>query len=382
MAAENNLIKKDDLARAREIEFVNLFGYSIKKLVEALGVTRKIPKAAGTMLKSYKAVGTLQDGLVAEGDTIPLSKYKTVPVNYEEITLKKWRKATSAEAIIEKGYDQAVVMTGDEMLKDVQKGIRKNFFDFLSTGTGSASGKTFQAALAQAWGQLQVLFEDDEIQAVYFMNPLDVADYLATAQISLQNAFGMTYVENFLGLGTVIFNSSVPKGSIYATAKDNIVLYYIPVNGADLDEAFTFTSDATGYIGIHETPDYDNMTCKDTVISGIVLFAERIDGIVVSTITGDNTLGTLTVTSIASATDNGKTKITVSPSKGAGNSYKYKIGESAQTVTYGKSVQTWAAWDGSEEITAETGKIITVVECDGSYKAVKAGSKAVVAKDE
>lgn len=382
MAAENNLIKKDDLARAREIEFVNLFVYSIKKLVEALGVTRKIPKAAGTMLKSYKAVGTLQDGLVAEGDTIPLSKYKTVPVNYEEITLKKWRKATSAEAIIEKGYDQAVVMTGDEMLKDVQKGIRKNFFDFLSTGTGSASGKTFQAALAQAWGQLQVLFEDDEIQAVYFMNPLDVADYLATAQISLQNAFGMTYVENFLGLGTVIFNSSVPKGSIYATAKDNIVLYYIPVNGADLDEAFTFTSDETGYIGIHETPDYDNMTCKDTVISGIVLFAERIDGIVVSTITGDNTLGTLTVTSIASATDNGKTKITVSPSKGAGNSYKYKIGESAQTVTYGKSVQTWAAWDGSEEITAETGKIITVVECDGSYKAVKAGSKAVVAKDE
>lgn len=335
MAAENNLIKKDDLARAREIEFVNLFAYSIKKLVEALGVTRKIPKAAGTMLKSYKAVGTLQDGLVAEGDTIPLSKYKTVPVNYEEITLKKWRKATSAEAIIEKGYDQAVVMTGDEMLKDVQKGIRKNFFDFLSTGTGSASGKTFQAALAQAWGQLQVLFEDDEIQAVYFMNPLDVADYLANAQISLQNAFGMTYVENFLGLGTVIFNSSVPKGSIYATAKDNIVLYYIPINGADLDEAFTFTSDATGYIGIHETPDYDNMTCKDTVISGIVIFAERIDGIVVSTITGDNTLGTLTVTSIASATDNGKTKITVSPSKGAGNSYKYKIGESAQTVTYG-----------------------------------------------
>lgn len=382
MAAENNLIKKDDLARAREIEFVNLFAYSIKKLVEALGVTRKIPKAAGTMLKSYKAVGTLQDGLVAEGDTIPLSKYKTVPVNYEEITLKKWRKATSAEAIIEKGYDQAVVMTGDEMLKDVQKGIRKNFFDFLSTGTGSASGKTFQAALAQAWGQLQVLFEDDEIQAVYFMNPLDVADYLANAQISLQNAFGMTYVENFLGLGTVIFNSSVPKGSIYATAKDNIVLYYIPINGADLDEAFTFTSDATGYIGIHETPDYDNMTCKDTVISGIVIFAERIDGIVVSTITGDNTLGTLTVTSIASATDNGKTKITVSTSKGAGNSYKYKIGESAQTVTYGKSVQTWAAWDGSEEITAETGKIITVVECDGSYKAVKAGSKAVVAKDE
>ena len=162
----------------------------------------------------------------------------------------------------------------------------KNFFDFLGTGTGVATGDTFQATLAQSWGQLQVLFEDDEIESVYFMNPLDVADYLATAQISLQTAFGMTYVKDFLGLGTVIFNSSVPKGKVYATAKNNIVLYYIPVNGADLNEAFSFTSDQTGYIGIHEAPDYTNMTASDTVVSGIVLFAERLDGIVVGTIGG------------------------------------------------------------------------------------------------
>lgn len=284
--AEENLIKSEDLVRVREIEFTFMFSESIKKLVEALGVTRKIPKQAGTVLKAYKATGTLQDGSVPEGDLIPLSQYKTVPVNFEEITMKKWRKATSAEAITEKGYDQAVTMTTDRMIKDVQKGIRKTFFDFLSTGTGIANGATFQATLAQAWGQLQVLFEDDEIEAVYFMNPLDVADYLASANITLQTAFGMTYVEDFLGLGTVIFNSSVPKGTIYATAKDNLVLYYIPVNGADLNEAFSFTSDELGLIGIHEQPDYDNMTAKDTVICAIVLFAERIDGVVVGTIGG------------------------------------------------------------------------------------------------
>lgn len=284
--AEENLIKSEDLVRIREVEFTFMFSESIKKLIEALGVTRKIPKQAGTVLKAYKATGTLQDGSVPEGDLIPLSQYKTVPVNFEEITMKKWRKATSAEAITEKGYDQAVTMTTDRMIKDVQKGIRKTFFDFLSTGTGIANGATFQATLAQAWGQLQVLFEDDEIEAVYFMNPLDVADYLASANITLQTAFGMTYVEDFLGLGTVIFNSSVPKGTIYATAKDNLVLYYIPVNGADLNEAFSFTSDELGLIGIHEQPDYDNMTAKDTVICAIVLFAERIDGVVVGTIGG------------------------------------------------------------------------------------------------
>ena len=130
MAAETNLITSADLVKAREIEFTYIFGNSIKKLMEALGVTRKIAKQASTVLKAYKATGTLQDGDVAEGDLIPLSKYVTEPVSFEEITLKKWRKATSAEAIIEKGYSQAVTMTTDAMLKDVQKGIRKSFFDF------------------------------------------------------------------------------------------------------------------------------------------------------------------------------------------------------------------------------------------------------------
>lgn len=284
MAAEANLIKKADLARAREIEFTYNFSEGVRKLMEALGVTRKIAKQAGTVLKAYKATGTLENGAVAEGDTIPLSKYKTDPVSLGEITLKKWRKATSAEAIVERGYDQAVEMTTDRMLRDVQKAIRADLFTFLATGTGTASGADFQAVLAQAWGQLQVKYEDDAIQAVYFVNPLDIADYLAGASISTQAAFGMTYVEDFLGLGTVIMNASVPKGKIYATAKENIVLYYIPVNGADLGEAFDFTSDETGYIGIHETPDYTNMTASDTVVNGMVFFAERIDGVIVGTI--------------------------------------------------------------------------------------------------
>lgn len=282
--AETNLITKNDLARVREIEFVSIFSDNIRLLLKALGVTRKIAKQAGTVLKAYTATGTLADGAVAEGDVIPLSKYTTEPVEYGEITLNKWRKATSAEAIIERGFDQAVEMTTDRMLRDVQRKIRDTFFKFLADGTGAASGATFQAALAQAWGQLQVKFEDDDVQAVYFINPLDVADYLATANITTQNAFGMTYVENFLGLGTLIMTSAVPKGKVYATAQDNIVLYYIPVNGADLGEVFNFTTDETGYIGIHEEPDYSNMTASDTVINGMTLFAERLDGVVVATI--------------------------------------------------------------------------------------------------
>ena len=284
--AENNLIKTADLARVREQEFVYLFNGSLKKLFEALSVTRKIAKQAGYVLKAYKATGTLESGIVGEGDTIPLSKYETEPVEFDEIALKKWRKATSAEAIIEKGYDQAVTMTTDKMLTDVQAGIRTDFFNFLMTGTGKASGETFQATIAQSWGQLQILFEDDTVSTVHFMNPLDVADYLATANITLQTAFGMSYVENFLGMGKVFLNSKVPKGKIASTAAENLIVYYIPVNGADLGEAFSFTSDETGYIGIHEFADYTNMTASDTVVSGIKLMAERIDGVVIGTIGG------------------------------------------------------------------------------------------------
>ena len=110
--ADTNLIKKADLAKAREVEFVSMFGENVRKLMEALGVTRKIAKQAGTALKMYKASGTLENGTVPEGDDIPLSKYKTEAVNVGEITLKKWRKVIdktflhSLEQELEKRLEQ------------------------------------------------------------------------------------------------------------------------------------------------------------------------------------------------------------------------------------------------------------------------------------
>jgi len=91
---------------------------------------------------------------------------------------------------------------------------------------------------------------------------------------------------------------------------------------------------------------------------------------------GTDTLDELTVTAEA-GTEEGDVKLTVDPELTSGNSYKYKIADVAQAVTYGKNVQTWAAWDGSADITAETGKVITLVECDSNYKAVKAGTVTV-----
>lgn len=283
-AVDAKTVKEADLAKVRDVDFTERFSKGIDTLMAMLGVTRKQEKRAGEVLKVYKATGTLESGVVAEGEVIPLSKYQTTYEAIGEAVLNKWRKVTTAEAISSKGYGQAVNDTNDKMLKDIQKGVRTSFVNFLATGTGKAAGVGLQATLAQAWGQLQVLFEDTSVQSVYFMNPLDVADYLGGAQISTQTAFGMSYIENFLGLGTVILASDVPKGKLYATAAENIVLYYIPVTSADMAQAFDLTSDATGLIGIHTGPTYDKLSAETVAASGVGLFAEKLDGIVVGTI--------------------------------------------------------------------------------------------------
>ena len=286
MAAENNTIMQADLARTRVVDFNLQFVGSLSKLIESLGVTRKIAVQEGAVLKMLKVTGTLESGAVAEGELIPLSKYQTTETPVGEVKLNKWRKATTAEAILKGGYDQAVGATTDRMVKDIQKTIRTDLFTFMGTGTGTATGATLQAALANGWGKLAVLFEDDAVETVFFLNPMDVSDYLGTAQVTMQTAFGMNYIENFLGLGTVFLNSNVPEGKFYATAKDNIVMYYVNVGAGDIQAAFSLTTDETGYIGIREYPDNDTARVLDLVMSGVTFFPERQDGIVVGTIGG------------------------------------------------------------------------------------------------
>ena len=286
MAAETNTIMQADLARVRVADFNLQFTGNLQKLTEALGVTRKIAVQEGAALKMLKVTGNLASGTVAEGELIPLSKYTTEEVAVGEVKLNKWRKGTTAEAILKGGYDQAVGATTDKMVNDIQKTIRGNLFTFMKTGTGTATGTTLQAALANGWGKLAVLFEDDAVETVFFLNPMDVADYLGTAQVDMQTLFGMNYIKNFLGLGDVFLNSNVEKGKYYATAKENIVLYYVNVGAGDIRSAFGLTTDETGYIGINEYADKDTARVIDLVMSGVTFFPERKDGIVVGTIAG------------------------------------------------------------------------------------------------
>lgn len=284
MAAEDNLTVASDLKKIREVDFVQQFTHSsLAKLIEVLGVTRKIPMMEGTTMYTYTMSGTLQNGAVAEGEVIPLTEIEQTKTPVGEITLKKWRKGVSAEAIKKSGYQTAVVDTDAKLLSLVQNGVRSDLFGFLNgtiAGATTVVEATLQEALASAWGQLQVKFEDDTAQAVYFVNPLDIAEYLGAASITVQTAFGMNYIENFLGLGTVIMSSRITQGTFLATAKENIIMYYLTMNG-DVAQAFNLTADELGYIGINSGyQNNERAQIESLVMCGIQFLVEYAAGVV------------------------------------------------------------------------------------------------------
>lgn len=388
MAAKANLIMTNDIqVTAREIDFVTRFERNWQHLRDILGIMRPIKKQPGAVLKSKYAEGTLQSGNVGEGEEIPYSKFTVKEKTYAEMTIEKYAKAVSIEAIKDHGYENAVQMTDDEFLFQLQNDVTSRFYDYLKTGTLTSTETTFQMALAMAKGRVENRFKQmhrNVTGVVGFVNILDVYEYLGAAEITIQNQFGFQYMKDFMGFNTIFLlsDSEIPRGQVIATPVENIVLYYVDPNESDFARAgLVYTvSGETNLIGFHTQGNYHTAVSEAFAVMGLTLFAEYIDAIAVITIDDTPTLGTLTVNSVA-GTENGDTKITVNPAKeNANNVYKYKVATEAVTVGYGQNLRNWSTWDGKSDITAENGKKITVVECDGTYKALNAGSANVTAK--
>ena len=388
MAAKHNLIMTQDIqVTAREIDFVTRFERNWEHLREILGIMRPIKKTPGAVLKSKYAEGTLQDGNVGEGEEIPYSKFVVKEKPYVEMSIEKYAKAVSIEAIKDHGYENAVQMTDDEFLFQLQTNVTERFYNYLKTGTLTFTEITFQMALAMAKGRVENKFKQmhrNVTGVVGFVNILDVYEYIGAADITIQNQFGFQYMKDFLGFNTIFLlsDSEIPRGTVIATPVENIVLYYVDPNESDFARAgLVYTvSGETNLIGFHTQGNYHTAVSEAFAIMGLTLFAEYIDAIAVGTINTTQTLGTLTVNS-AAGSKSGDTKVTVTPAKAsAGNAYKYKVASSETAVDYGQNVKNWSAWDGESDITATTGQVITVVECDSTYKALSAGHATVTAK--
>lgn len=388
-AAPDNMTGKAQIqVRAREIDFVTSFGKNMQALLDVMGITRMIKKENGSVLKTKKVSGTLQDGDIAEGEEIPMSQYKVEEETFDTIKIKKYRKGVSIESIAERGYEAAVEMTDEEFKSDLQNVVLDKFYTQLKMGSLVGHETTWQMAFAMAIGKVKNKFETMKRTATgvaVWVNTLDVYKYIGAADITLQTAFGMQYIKNFLGADIVFVSSQIPENTVIATPLNNLIAYYVdPADTEFVKAGLEYTTDSTtGFIGFHVQGNYEHAISDMFAIMGVRLFAEYLDAIAYIAVGSSDTqtLGELTVTSVA-GTESGKTQLTVEPQLASiNNVLKYKTNVSAATsVTYGMDVKTWTKWDGVTEISATSGHHITVVECDQNYKAIRSGDVVAVVK--
>lgn len=279
--SEENLTR--NLGEALSIDFVEQFGGRLNSLFELLDLHRIVPVASGTLVKTYKSSVTLNNDPVPPGAVIPLSEVEMEEGPSHEITWDKKRKAVPAEDIQKYGFNRAIIRTDNKLSNELRKEIRNTLLENLANGTGEQSGAGFQKTLAKNTAAVKVAFEEDDPEVISFANTFDVYDYLGDKDITLQTAFGMTYVENFLDNRILFLSGDIPSGTVYSTAVDNMVFYYVDIAGGQIAQAFDFTTQEDGIIGVTHDINKQRLTSETITMFGALWLAERLDGIIVGT---------------------------------------------------------------------------------------------------
>ena len=385
--AKDNLTKAANIdVTAREIDFVSRFNLTWEALRNILGIMRPIRMQPGTRLKSKYATVTLQSGAVGEGEEVPYSLAEVHEKDYAEISLEKYKKAVSVEAIKKWGYDIAVAKTDEAFVNELQGNVMNRFYNYLNSGELTNVQATYQAALAYALGLVINKWESMQktcTRIVGFGNVLDVYEYLATASVTVQTQFGFNYIKNFMGYDTFFLLSAnqIPRGKVIATPVENIVLYYVDPSNSDFARAgLVYTTvGETSLIGAHVEANYGTVVSENNVLMGLTLFSEFIDGIAVVTFGADGSLGSLTASSTAGSAA-GKSIVTVTGTQPSDYKYYYKTHNStAPTITYlATPDNSWTAFELGDEISGLTANHkITVVAVNGTNQAVASGNTTV-----
>lgn len=281
------------------IELAGRFEANLEALRALMGIMRPIRKRPGTTLKRYTASVTLENGNVPAGAVIPYSKASLTQTGIEEITLEKYATATTIEEIAEYGADIALEKKKAQFVTELQNKILTDFYTFLNGATGlSDTATTWQAALAKAKGLVVDKFNrlrKTVTEVVGFANVLDAYDYLATANITIQTAFGINYVKDFLGYSTLFLLSDpdIAEGTVIAVPVENINEYYIDPADGEFERGgleYTTSGGDTNLIGFHMRGNYTTAVSELFAVMGVKLWAEISDGIAnvtVSAASGD-----------------------------------------------------------------------------------------------
>ena len=368
----------------RAVDFTTSFARDIQSLLDIMGIMRPIEKQLGTKLMAKKVTGELAPGDVAEGDYIPLSQFQVTEEELGDVTWDKHHDAITIESVAKYGPETAVNRVDEHFKTLIQNNIWAKFYNFLLSGTLESTEDTFQMAVSMAIGNVKSAFENMQLSVgriAVFVNTIDFYRYLGGQQITMQTAFGRTYLENFLGADIMIIGSDVPQGRVIATPVDNIIVYYVNPSGFAESLNLRYTTDPQlPYVGYATDGNYNRAQGENYAISALTMWAEYLDGIAIVTIDGSPTLTSITVTPSEGSAE-GTTKATLSGDAGtAGNVLKYKLSAAAIPVEYGENVRNWPVFTEGADIAATAGQYITVVEANQYFKAIGSGSAAVTVK--
>lgn len=370
---------------AREVDFVTRFGRNWQHLRDILGITRPIRKAPGTQLKSKYASVSLESGAVEEGATIPYSTASVSEKTYATISIEKYAKAVTLEAIDKYGYDNAVQRTDDEFLNELQQNVTDRFYAYLKTGTLTRGCTTFQMALAMAQGDVLNKWKAmhrSTTRVIGFCNILDAYAYLGAANITVQNQLGLNYIENFMGYSVLFLlsNAELGQGKVIATPAENVVLYYVDPADSDFSRAgLEYRTDGeTNLIGFHVNGNYGTAVSESFAILGLTLFAEYLDGI--SVVTFGGSMGAVAATSAAGTTSG--TKLTITTPSTIPGDYTFYFKSQASTAP--TAPDYLAAPTGFTKLTVVNGVADNVTATNGhkgTLLAVNAAGQVVAASD-
>ena len=233
MTVPANISDSTAIHAALDQELVKNFQGEADRLAEILGIFGAETIAAGTALKMLKVGGALNDsktaatkvGATGTGDVTLGSSSGTAYVEGDEVALSKF----TAE------YETV----GEATLKPYRKMTTAN-------------------AIQKSGLEAAVLKTD-------------------------QTVFGMTYLESFLGMTSVFLTNKVAKGTMYATAAENLHVYGIDF-ATIASAGLAYATDANGLIGVAHTPAYDHVSVDTNVLSGMLLFPEVKDYIAKGTV--------------------------------------------------------------------------------------------------
>lgn len=393
MAKEKLTVQADITVAVRELDFVTRFNKNWDSLREILGIMRPIRKTPGTKLTSYVAEmksDALQGGAnVGEGEEIPYTEFAVKPVAYGDLALEKYAKAVSIEAVNKFGAEVAVQRTDTAFLNELQSNVLDRFYTFLQTGSLTSVETTFQMAVAMAVGRVVDKFKKmrrDATNIVVFVNTLDAYQYLGAAQLSLQNVFGLQYVQDFLGANTMILSSEIPRNKVIATPVENIILYYIDAGDSDFAQlGLNYTVQGeTNLIGFHANGDYSHAVGESFALMGLSLWAEYLDAIAISTVEASGSLGSISGFSTAAGSAVGKSELTVPDPSVSGGKYYFKsqasTAPSAPTYLAQFDTTGWTEVVDEQEVTATNSHKYRVVEVNGAGQAIATADGTVTAK--